>query len=120
MRGLAFKPGNPANVKEFMGSMPPRDIAEKSALAKELEFCTQHFYSHLMHGLEVLGYRHPNNDVRHVAYGLFRSMSVLMHLTRETPAEFEERLKETQWPGGQQPSDFDEAVMLLEIAEDKR
>src|SRR5687767_7064785 len=59
LRGLAFKPGNPSNVDEFMGSVPPR-IVEKDAVAKELEFCTQHYYSHLMHALQVVGHCHPS------------------------------------------------------------
>jgi hypothetical protein len=64
MRSLAYRPGNPANVKEFMTDINDVPVLqEKNALARELEFCTQHFYSHLMHGLEVIGYRHPNEVV---------------------------------------------------------
>jgi|GEM_PF-4391672 len=54
LRGLAFKPGNPDNVAEFMKAELPERIIEKGPTAKELEFCSQHFYSHLMHALEVI------------------------------------------------------------------
>lgn len=110
MRGLAFKPGNPANVTEFMTDIADVPMLnEKNALARELEFCTQHFYSHLMHGLEVIGYRHPNRVVANVAYKLYLSMANLMHLEDETSKDFELRLKQIEWPGGQ-PNTFEEAV----------
>lgn len=112
MRGLTFRPGNPHNVREFMHS-EPNGIAEKSPVAKELEFCSQHFYSHLMHGLEVLAYRHPNSDVKIVAVGLFIQLCSLLHLPIESDEAFEERLKYLDWPGGIQPENFEEAMELL-------
>lgn len=109
LRGLTFVPGNPDNVREFMGEMPPR-IEEKGPTAKELEFCSQHFYSHLMHALEVVGYRHPNTEVRSQAYWLFFDMCSLMHLPVELPYDFEHRLGPAKWPGGIQPATFEEAL----------
>jgi len=112
LRGLTFKPGNPTNVAEFMGHLPPR-IEEKGQTAKELEFCSQHFYSHLMHALEVVGYRHPNRVLGEYALLLFMDMCSLMHLPVESEADFEERLKQIDWPTGKQPDDFDEAMELI-------
>lgn len=113
MRGLTFKPGNPANVAEFMtdiGNVPT--LQEKNDLARELEFCTQHFYSHLMHGLEVIGYRHPNRVIANAAYKLYLSMANLMHLEDETSQDFELRLRQITWPEGQ-PDTFEEAIEQL-------
>lgn len=112
LRGLAFKPGNPDNCREFMGDAPER-IREKSVVAKELEFCSQHFYSHLMHALEVVAYRHPYLSVASLAFGLFEDMCVLMHLPPESAEKFEARLCERSWPRGIQPNDFQEALELL-------
>lgn len=114
MRGLAFKPGNPSNVLEFMGDLPPR-IMEKGPTAKELEFCSQHFYSHLMHGLEVIGYNHPDYDIAGHALLLFIDMCNLMHLPPERGDVFRERLKEIEWPEGQ-PNTFEEAKAMLKAA----
>src|ERR1043165_5965337 len=72
LRGLAFVPGNPANVLEFMATSAPDRIVEKGYAAKELEFCSQHYYSHLMHALEVVAYRHPHEAIRRSAFALFR------------------------------------------------
>lgn len=114
MRGLTFKPGNPDNVAEFMGHRPEPGITEKSPLAKELEFCTQHFYSHLMHGLEVIGYMHPDADEAAVARCIYFDMCLLMHNLPEPQDMFEARLKQRVWPGGGQPDDFTEAMAILE------
>ncbi len=112
LRGLTFKPGNLANVKEFMGHAPER-IVEKSAVAKELEFCSQHFYSHLMHALEVVAYRHPYGETSLHAFLLFEDMCHLLHLPTETKGDFEHRLRELPWPHGQQPDTFEEALSQL-------
>lgn len=113
LRGLAFKPGNPANVREFMGAMPDR-IVEKGPAAKELEFCSQHYYSHLAHALEVVGYCHPDHAVAEHAHALFADMCALMHMPVESPSSFAKRLGRLSWPGGGQPNDFAEACALLE------
>lgn len=115
LRGLTFKPGNPDNVKEFMGDAPMR-IMEKSDTAKELEFCSQHFYSHLMHSLEVVAYNHSDGNVRRHAYYLFYDMCSLMHLLAETSTEFSHRLRDLDWPKGQ-PNDYQEAC--AQLVEDK-
>lgn len=112
LRGLAFKPGNPDNVMQFMGNKPGR-IVEKSPVAKELEFCTQHYYSHLMHALEVVGYNHPDGQISEHAYILFYDMCVLFHLEPETVQQFVRRLETRNWPGGGQPDTFDDAMKLL-------
>lgn len=116
MRGLAFVPGNPYNVKEFMTSIDdvPK-LEEKGPLARELEFCTQHFYAHLLHGLQVIGEKHPNHRIRLVAHGLYVSMSALFHLETEDSEDFNQRLGHIDWPNGVQPTDFDQAVKLLEL-----
>lgn len=114
LRGLAFKPGNPDNVREFMHDNPPR-IFEKGPAAKELEFCTQHFYSHLMHALEVVAYKHPNPTTSRKAHDLFVSMCSLFHLAVECLSDFENRLCAREWPGGKQPGNFSEALEALDL-----
>ena len=114
LRGLTFKPGNPDNAREFMhAGLPPR-IVEKSAVAKELEFCTQHYYSHLMHALEVVAYRHPDKEISKHSCLLFMDMCSLFHLPVEHHLDFEKRLCTREWPGGQ-PNDINEALEILDV-----
>lgn len=117
MRGLVFKPGNPENIREFMHHSPPQ-IIEKGSVAKELEFCTQHFYSHLMHGLEVIAYRYPIPKIAVKADVLFQQMCNLLHLPFESRSHFEERLAHLDWPDGKQPENFEEAIASMNDAED--
>jgi hypothetical protein len=112
LRGLVFRPGNPDNVHEFMtalGDVP--DLVEKGPLARELEFCSQHFYSHLMHGLEVVAYRHPDDTFRNKAFLLFAGMCLLLHLLPESTSAFEKRLCTREWPNGHTPKDYVEVAI---------
>src|SRR6266436_5192271 len=120
LRGLTFKPGNPDNVREWMydpeaprSQRLPGRIDEKGPVAKELEFCSQHFYAHLMHALEVVAYMHPDFDglksPGQQAFTFYRDMCLLMHLRPEGPEEFKERLKQRSWPKGVQPETGEEA-----------
>lgn len=88
------------------GDVPP--LQEKGPLARELEFCSQHFYSHLMHGLEVVAYKHSDGDTRRVARSLFIGMCLLMHLVPETEDDMDARLRNMKWPGGVQPLSYEE------------
>lgn len=115
LRGLTFKPGNPDNVREFMEAKLPERIVEKGPTAKELEFCSQHYYSHLMHALEVVGYMYPYSEgkIGLHALGLYRDMCRLMHLPMENLDDFEQRLCTRDWPGGRQPDTVHDALQLL-------
>ena len=118
MRGLTFRPGNPKNVHEFMAkdSEVPH-LEEKNDLARELEFTTPHFYSHLMHGLEVLAYRHPLPSVRFIAYKLFINMCGLFHLDPEIEPVFEARLEQINWCKEiPQPDDLEQAQQAIHMS----
>ena len=103
LRGLVLRPANPHNVVQFMRAEPPERIKEKSLIHRELEFVPMHYYTHLMHVLEVIGYRHPNEQIREHGLWLFFDMCRLLHLPPESDAEFSERLRQFEWPGGTQP-----------------
>lgn len=106
--GVAYSPGrrltafirwcfmNPADPREvdsqegafMMSSMPqPFKLSEFGHLP-------QHWYSHAMHALEIVGYRHPDIAVRAIAYTAYSKMVWNMHLNVETSAQMIERLSE--------------------------
>jgi len=111
LRGLAFKPGNPENAREFMGEAPER-IVDRGPTAKEFDFVTQHYFSHLLHAMEVVAYRHPDLNIAAHAFQLFSDMCCRLHLPVEEAEDFEMRLGTIEWPGGQ-PDTFEEAVERL-------
>lgn len=116
LRGLAFRPGNPENVVEFTRAEPPTRILEKTEIAKELEFCSQHYYSHLMHALEVIGYCHPTRDTRAIGFTLYHDMCFIQHLPVEGKEDFVKRLGHMPWPGLVVPETGEEAFNLMKKA----
>lgn len=54
----------------------------------------QHWYSHLMHCYEVVGYRHPNTATRKTAHGVYLRLVGNMHLNPESREEMIGRLSE--------------------------
>ena len=53
-----------------------------------------------MHALEVIGYRHPDIQVRLVAHGMYKEMVHNMHLSIEHFADMEHRLSEDRIKSG--------------------
>lgn len=106
--GVAYSPGrrltafirfcfmNPADPREvsfaegsFFQSEPPDPFKPS-----EFGHLPQHWYSHVMHALEVIAYRHPDCRVSGQAFILYTVMVHNLHLTIETREEMEARLSE--------------------------
>lgn len=59
-----------------------------------------HWYSHLMHCFEVVGYRHPDNDIRNTCYAIYERLVRALHLNVESKEEMIERLSEDRIESG--------------------
>lgn len=106
-RGVAESPGrrltafirycfmNPADIREvdipgaFFQSKPPDQFKPS-----EFGHLPQHWYSHVMHALEIIAYRHPSTYERCQATSLYRMMVFNLHLNPETEQQMFERLSE--------------------------
>lgn len=92
---------NPADPREvdvpgaFFQSSPP-EIFKPS----EFGHLPLHWNTHVMHALEVIGYRHPNPDVSAKARGLYRTMAHSLHLNHETFDQMYQRLSEDRIESG--------------------
>jgi len=51
-----------------------------------------HFQLHLMHASEILGYKHPDPDIRGWWFKLYKFFVDDMHLQRESEKEMDDRL----------------------------
>lgn len=86
---------NPADPREvdvpgaFFQSTPPEQWK-----ASQFGHYPQHWYSHVMHCFEVIGYCHPDNLVQALAHVIYRMMAENMHLNVETKTQMMERLTE--------------------------
>lgn len=112
--GVAYSPGRrltafirwcfmvPADAREvdseegaFMMSSPPEPFK-----ASEFGHLPQHWYSHAMHALEIIGDAHPDLKVAATATRLYRAMVHSMHLNPESPAQLLNRLTEDRIQSG--------------------
>lgn len=106
--GVAYSPGrrltafircsfmNPADAREvdyeegsFFQSKPPDPFKPS-----EFGHLPQHWYSHAMHALEIIGYCHPNEHVSEIAQDLYLAMVRNLHLQPESPTRMQARLTE--------------------------
>ena len=53
-----------------------------------------HWYSHIMHCYEVIGYRHPDKNLRDECFNIYARLVHSLHLNIETKEEMIERLSE--------------------------
>lgn len=112
-RGIAESPGrrltafirwcfmNPADIREvdipgaFFQSEPPEPFKPS-----EFGHLPLHWYTHVMHALEVISHRHPNANVRAMVIGLYREMVWSLHLEPESSDRMIERLSEDRMATG--------------------
>jgi hypothetical protein len=93
---------NPADPREidipgaFFQSAPP--IVWKPS---QFGHYPQHWYAHLMHCFEVVGYRHPTAHVQATAFAIYRRLVKNLHLTAETREEMIARLSEDRIASGE-------------------
>jgi hypothetical protein len=86
---------NPADAREidvpgaFFQSRPPTDWKPS-----QFGHYPQHWYAHVMHCFEVVGYCHPDAGISFLANKIYARFARNMHLTPETPEEMFERLTE--------------------------
>ena len=106
-RGIAESPGrrltafirwcfmNPADVREvdipgaFFQSTPPNPFKPS-----EFGHLPLHWNTHVMHALEVIGYRHPDVITGVLARNLYEDMVHSLHLNLEHREQMVERLSE--------------------------
>lgn len=106
--GVAYSPGrrltafirycfmNPADLREvdyeegsFFQSEPPQPFKPS-----EFGHLPQHWYSHVMHGLEIIAYRHPDEYLSRAAMSMYFKMVENLHLRPEMKEQMVNRLSE--------------------------
>lgn len=87
LRSLILNNGNPEN--DFM-DVPKLPAVEE--FEDELEYLTIHYFAHLLHTLEIVGYRHPEDKVAEIALNYYARLVDWLHLEPEAQADLESRL----------------------------
>lgn len=80
----------------FIRTSPPKDW-------KPSQFGNypMHWYGHLMHGYEVVGYRHPDAQIASTALSIYTRLVRALHLNVETKEEFVLRCSEDRMASGE-------------------
>jgi hypothetical protein len=91
---------NPADIREvgIKGAFFQSEIP--SGKQSELGHYPFHWVSHIMHALEVVAYRHPDNRTRYAALNLYSSFCHSFHLYPETREQMINRLSEDRIASG--------------------
>lgn len=84
---------NPADIREvnipgaFFRSKPPENFK-----ASYLGHYPLHWFTHIMHALEIVGYEHPDSIIKNQAIEIYNKMVHSLHLNPETRDEMWKRL----------------------------
>jgi hypothetical protein len=106
--GVAYSPGRrlTAFIRFcFMVPADPREVglvegafmmphAPENIKPSEFGHLPQHWYAHIMHALEIIAYRHPNNEIKKEALEIYTKFVHNMHLNIETEQQMILRLSE--------------------------
>jgi hypothetical protein len=76
---------------EYMKEIVLPDIED---LKEELGYCTIHYFTHLMHALEIIGYKHPDKLIGDTAKNYYFGLVDFMHLNPETKEQLNKRLED--------------------------
>ena len=96
MRDKLFNDADPSNPF-IIHPDDPDPLTIMPELGKELEYTTVHYYSHVVHALEIIAYEHPDFTVQQPAYRLYYELGpVLMHMKPEQKHEHYVRLGPTE------------------------
>lgn len=75
--------------------MKKENLPRFEEIEKEAEFCSVHYFAHLLQGLEIVGYKHPDYKVSGIARRYYEQLAdKLLHLTPETKESLEKRLRD--------------------------
>lgn len=99
----AFKPGGGNFTGPVFPVEPDTNLNYRVALDGVLEDyldvvdeIPHHFYLHLMHATEILGYKHPTPEVREWWHSAYLKLVRDMHLNPETAEQMDRRLGDSE------------------------
>jgi hypothetical protein len=88
IRATTLINGNTEN--DFM--QLPDTLPTAEEIQPELEYLSVHYFAHLIHALEIIGYKHPDDDTGDIAFDYYCRLVVGLHLTPESESVMTRRL----------------------------
>ena len=99
LRWCTMVPADPREVGvpgAYMQATPPSDWK-----ASDLGHYPEHFYSHLMHAYQIVGYCHPDEATAVQCGGVYRTLVANLHLMPESHDHWLARMTEDRIASGQ-------------------
>ena len=96
VRGLRAEILHSANPGQSARSfMVPDDFSTAADMfLNSLDHYPVHWLFHFTHATEVIGYKHPNADVRNLWFTIYSAICKALHLYVESEGSLDERLKD--------------------------
>ena len=88
IRSVVLKNADPTT--DFMLDAELPGYAE---IVREFERLPLHMAHHILMTLEVIGYDHPNDEIRKISWEFYQDAIHSQHLNVETKEEYEKRMK---------------------------
>lgn len=84
------------NSGSFLGMIPAKDKLEQAMeeFSSNFDKYPMHFLTHLAHASEIVGYKHPDKEVREVWNKFYLDVVRRMHLYPESEVQMDDRLKD--------------------------
>lgn len=102
-RGGSFMGPSYKHTDEYWrgGTLPPSpwQVSMNNILSdylRELDAVPHHFQLHLLHSFEIVGYKHPDFEIRKWFREAYERLVLDMHLWPETEEQLDERLNDTR------------------------
>ena len=95
MRGVCLQNAD----KDHTFMCKKKDLPDLDDIDNEINYCSTHFANHFVYALEIIGYKHQDEDVRRIAMNFYRGIvAELWHFNIETEAELDRRLADVNRP----------------------
>lgn len=112
-RSVILNNGNKTtDPSDFMkpGALPTFDEPE---LLREVEYVPVHFFHHLILGMEIIAYKHPDGPTRRIAEYYYLGMVGLLHMNPETEPQLNWRLEDDPGEARDKPPPVPDALRVL-------
>lgn len=101
MRWLVGTPYDEREVDSTIGCFMRSEPPSRAWRPSELEHYPLHWYAHLMHAFEVVGYRHPEKAHRDACFEIYLLLVHALHLEPESANQMAARLSEDRIATGE-------------------
>lgn len=89
--------GDPAKAATFIETVNQDVLVKRfEDFRKDLDHYPHHYVAHLMHAIEIVGYKHPNPETRRPWHNMYLRLCKDLHVNPETENQLDARLNASE------------------------